>query len=89
MTFPSWRYGPDGEAAIFDDEDDVPAGWVDHPSKVKGGDKAAYVEADPLDHDGDGSPGGSPAGYYATATKGARNRKAKGARKSVSRDRPQ
>lgn len=33
-TFPSWRYGPDGKAEIFNDEGDVPAGWVDHPSKV-------------------------------------------------------
>jgi hypothetical protein len=46
--FPSWRYGPDGEAQIFQTADDVPAGWVDHPAKF-----------DPLDHDGDGRKGGS------------------------------
>lgn len=34
-TFPSWFYGPDGQAAVFDDADSVPAGWQDHPSKVK------------------------------------------------------
>ena len=35
-TFPSFRYGPDGAAAVFDSADDVPKGWFDHPSKVKG-----------------------------------------------------
>jgi hypothetical protein len=45
MGFPSYRYGPDGQAKICQSEDDVPAGWVDHPSKVK--------EAKP---DGDGAP---------------------------------
>lgn len=49
--FPSWRYGPDGAQAVFQSADDVPAGWVDHPSKFK--------SADPFDHDGDGKPGGS------------------------------
>ena len=46
-SFPSWRYGPgyvapkDGQpepsehAQIFNSEADVPAGWVDHPSKLK------------------------------------------------------
>jgi hypothetical protein len=31
--WPSWRYGPNGEADIFESEADVPAGWHDHPSK--------------------------------------------------------
>lgn len=34
-TFPSWRYGPDGEAAVFNSADDVPKGWKDHPPKPK------------------------------------------------------
>ncbi len=34
VTFPSWRYGPKGQAAVFQSEDDVPAGWEDHPSKL-------------------------------------------------------
>lgn len=38
--------------------------------------KRFEVADDPLDHDGDGKAGGSVAGYYATATVGAR-RKAK------------
>lgn len=32
--FPSWRYGPGGEAQVFQFEADVPKGWFDHPSKV-------------------------------------------------------
>lgn len=34
-TFPSWRYGPKGEAKICETADDVPPGWADHPSKAK------------------------------------------------------
>jgi hypothetical protein len=34
--FPSFRYGPDGQSAVFHSEKDVPDGWFDHPSKVKG-----------------------------------------------------
>jgi hypothetical protein len=32
--WPSWRYGPKGEAEIFQCEADVPEGWEDHPSKL-------------------------------------------------------
>lgn len=53
MTWPSVRYGPNGAEAVFHSPDDVPAGWEDHPSKVKD------VKPDPFDHDGDGKPGGS------------------------------
>ena len=35
VAWPSWRYGPAGASGIFDHESEVPAGWVDHPSKVK------------------------------------------------------
>ncbi|MBA4165521.1 MAG: hypothetical protein C0510_12995 [Erythrobacter sp.] len=31
---PAWFYGPNGAAKIFDNPEDVPAGWQDHPSKV-------------------------------------------------------
>lgn len=43
VRWPAWRYGPDGQSEIFQTEDDVPAGWKDHPSKVgkKDGKKAA------------------------------------------------
>lgn len=33
--FPSVRYGPEGAVATFDREEDVPEGWMDHPSKVQ------------------------------------------------------
>lgn len=34
-NWPAWRYGPNGQSAVFESEDDVPKGWVDHPTKVK------------------------------------------------------
>lgn len=47
-----------------------------HPAEVDEYRKGGFEVADsPLDHDGDGKPGGSVAGYHATASKGARNRK--------------
>jgi hypothetical protein len=30
--WPAWRYGPDGEADVFENEADVPKGWKNHPS---------------------------------------------------------
>lgn len=38
--FPGWRYGPNGQSAIFESEADVPTGWQDHPSKVTKAPKA-------------------------------------------------
>lgn len=32
-NWPAWRYGPKGEAAVFEAEKDVPKGWHDHPAK--------------------------------------------------------
>jgi hypothetical protein len=58
MTFPSWRYGPDGAAEIFEHEEDVPAGWVDHPAKLAK-EQAVNAALAKFDHDGDGMPGGS------------------------------
>ena len=37
--WPSFRYGPDEQAQIFERAEDVPAGWADHPSKVNAGKK--------------------------------------------------
>lgn len=34
QAWPAWFYGPKGHAGIFEDAESVPAGWVDHPSKV-------------------------------------------------------
>lgn len=36
QAWPSWRYGPNGQAQIFEHEEQVPEGWEDHPSKVAG-----------------------------------------------------
>lgn len=30
--FPSWRYGPDGQAKVCNSAAEVPAGWVDKPA---------------------------------------------------------
>lgn len=34
QAWPSWRYGPNGESAMFEEWDVIPAGWADHPSKA-------------------------------------------------------
>lgn len=34
QRFPSWRYGPNGEAKIFNSEEEVPKGWATHPDLV-------------------------------------------------------
>lgn len=34
-AWPAWRYGPDGEAAIFDEHDVVPEGWTATPQPEK------------------------------------------------------
>lgn len=34
--WPSFRYGPKGEAQIFHRQEDVPQGWKDHPTPAKG-----------------------------------------------------
>ena len=61
---PSWFYGPDGQADIFDE---CPEGWADHPCKVKAQKPADVVKAvadmasqiSAMDGDGDGRIGGS------------------------------
>lgn len=50
VAWPSWRYGPKGEAEIFQNASEVPAGWKDHPKKHLAG----YVEPAP-------EPGTEPA----------------------------
>lgn len=34
-SWPAWRYGPNEASQIFDREEDVPEGWVDHPRKLE------------------------------------------------------
>lgn len=43
--FPSFRYGPNGQAMVCQSKADVPSGWVDHPSKVKGAPDPEKAEA--------------------------------------------
>lgn len=31
QAWPSWFYGPNGEAAIFEEHDDIPEGWTGDP----------------------------------------------------------
>jgi len=53
-AWPSWRYGPNGEAEIFEKAEDVPKGWQDHPSKFKRREKGEVEKED----DGDADLGG-------------------------------
>jgi hypothetical protein len=49
-----------------------------HPDEVENYRAGGFEVVDhPLDHDGDGKPGGSVAGFHATASKGVRRRKEK------------
>jgi hypothetical protein len=35
-SWPAWFYGPNNQADTFSSPEEVPAGWVDHPSKIEG-----------------------------------------------------
>lgn len=60
--FPAWYYGPNGASNVFASEADVPAGWQDHPSKVKNDPTATPGEA-----------GGEPRSTKSTAASPAGN----------------
>lgn len=45
QAWPSWRYGPNGEAEIFESEDQVPEGWLDHPAKFDTNSPQAKADA--------------------------------------------
>lgn len=79
ISWPAWRYGPDGASDVFEHEKDVPPGWVDHPSKVKEATAAPKPNATPkpttdtgtqdtAELDADGWPW-SPELHSATKTK--------------------
>ena len=41
---PTYRYGPNGEAKIFNDSNDVPEGWLDHhPTPAEAAEIAVIV----------------------------------------------
>ena len=48
VFWPAWYYGPDGEADIFENGNDVPSGWQDKPFRSS--------EGDGLDLDAEGHP---------------------------------
>ena len=43
-AWPAWRYGPNGEADIFESEAAVPKGWKSHPSAFDKPEKAEKAE---------------------------------------------
>lgn len=45
--FPSFRYGPDGQSAVFNSAADVPEGWHEHPSDVPGAPDPSKIVAPP------------------------------------------
>lgn len=45
--FPSFRYGPDGQSAVFNSAADAPKGWHEHPSDVPGAPDPSNLVAPP------------------------------------------
>lgn len=48
QDWPAWRYGPGGEAQIFQQAGDVPQGWVDHPGKLPPVEEKQSADSDDL-----------------------------------------
>lgn len=46
--WPAWRYGPGGQSKLCPTPDDVPDGWVDHPSKLEDGGEAEDDDVEDL-----------------------------------------
>lgn len=47
QPWPSWRFGPNGQKAIFQSEEEVPDGWTDSPHKAaQDTDEAASPESE-------------------------------------------
>jgi hypothetical protein len=46
QEWPSWRYGPNGEARIFQQGETIPPGWEDHPRKVTHGQRVQKLGVD-------------------------------------------
>lgn len=46
VSWPAWFFGPDGAKQIFQSQDEVPAGWQDHPSKVGAGPDVTVADDD-------------------------------------------
>lgn len=70
--WPSWRFGPNGQSDVFNSEDDVPKGWVAHPSLLTEKAPAAVVSTTAATDDADLDVAGwpfDPALHAATKTK--------------------
>jgi hypothetical protein len=63
-----WKPEEEAPPVLFRDEAEVPEGWIFVPGSYDW-QRGVWVDPDPLDHDGDGKKGGSPAGKNATARK--------------------
>ena len=61
--WPAWYYGPAGEAQVFENADDVPKGWKDHPAKHKGA-----APATPATPDAPATPAAPAAPVASTGT---------------------
>lgn len=59
VPWPAWRYGPNGERAIFQRAEDVPAGWEDTPAKFASP-QVAPPDAEPTDAQASPRPRGRP-----------------------------
>lgn len=61
IKFPGWRYGPNGEAQIFDRAEDVPKGWTDNPNDFKTSSEAVVDEKSaPIHVEESASPATAP-----------------------------
>lgn len=52
VFWPSWRYGPNGEAKVFNSEEEVPVGWVESPQPEKSTDANDESEPKPEEFGG-------------------------------------
>lgn len=67
QAWPAWRYGPDGQKAIFESPEEVPEGWGDvPPTATPAGEEPVHVDpsligavsTDDDDNDDDGDDNG-------------------------------
>jgi hypothetical protein len=60
QAWPSWRYGPDGQSKLCENEAEVPKGWGDHPAQFEKEEKPAKATEEPAadapDVDASGAP---------------------------------
>lgn len=63
QAWPAWRYGPDGQKAIFQGPEEVPEGWTDvPPTATPAGEAPVHIDPSligPQDDDDDDDEGGA------------------------------